>query len=89
MSIGVYSFASTLQIRLVRNLGPGFYSSWVGVRVLGSMILSAYVLGEGIDSWLERAGAGLMIVTISFYLAETRKWMDRGKEQQGDEEEEG
>jgi len=95
MSIGVYSFASTLQIRLVRKLGPGFYSSWVAVRVLGSMILSTYILGEGVNSWLEWVGIGLMIVTISVYIVETRKWMDHRNETQeeggiyGDGEEEG
>lgn len=86
ISIGVYSLASTLQIRLVRKLGPGFYSSWVAVRVLFSMLLSAVILGEGIGSWLEWIGAGLMIVTVSVYLVQTRKWMDRRAQQKTQEE---
>ena len=77
----MYSFASTLQIRLVRILGPGFYSSWVAIRVLGSMILSTIVLGEGISSWLEYVGVGLMLITVSIYLVETRKWMNNRKEE--------
>ena len=91
MSIGVYSFASTLQIRLVRKLGPANYSSWVAVRVLGSVILSIFILGEGIKSWLEWVGICLMTVTISFYLVDTRKWMmdQRNEEQQKENEEEG
>lgn len=40
------------------------------------MILSSLVLNEGISSWLEWVGVGLMIVTISVYLVQTRKWMD-------------
>ena len=79
MSIGVYSFASTLQIRLVRQLGPGLYSSWVAIRVIASMILSSLILNERISSWLEWVGVGLMIVTISVYLVQTRKWMDERK----------
>jgi len=81
ISIGVYSFASTLQIRLVRILGPGFYSSWVSVRVLGSIILSSLVLGEGMSSLLEYIGVALMIITVSIYLVETRKWMDNRKDE--------
>ena len=77
MSIGVYSFASTLQIRLVRKLGPANYSSWVAVRVLGSVILSIFILGEGIQSWLEWVGIGLMTGTISVYLIDTRQWLDQ------------
>lgn len=81
ISIGVYSFASTLQIRLVRILGPGFYSSWVAIRVLGSMTLSSVVLDEGISSWLEYAGVALMLITVSIYIVQTRKWMDHMKEE--------
>ena len=90
MSIGVYSFASTLQIRLVRKLGPANYSSWVAVRVLGSVILSIFILGEGIQSWLEWVGIGLMTGTISVYLIDTRQWLDHRYEEQqeGNEEEE-
>jgi len=39
MSIGTYVFVSVLQVKLVRRLGPGFYSSWVAVRVVGSIVL--------------------------------------------------
>ena len=80
ISIGVYSFASKLQIQLVRKLGPGFYSSWVAIRVLGSMILSAFILDEKISNWLEWVGVGLMLVTISIYLITTREWMEDSKE---------
>ena len=90
MSIGVYSFASTLQIRLVRKLGPANYCSWVAVRVLGSVILSVFILGEGIQSWLEWVRIGLMTGTISVYLIDTRQWLDHRYEEQqeGNEEEE-
>ena len=84
ISIGVYSFASTLQIRLVRVLGPGFYSSWVAIRVLGSMILSSIFLGEGISSWLEYAGIALMLITVSIYIVKTRKWMDHNMKEESE-----
>ena len=76
ISIGVYSFASTRQIKLVRALGPGLYSSWVAIRVLGSMVLSALVLGEEVNNSLEWVGIFIMITTVSIYLVETRKWME-------------
>lgn len=70
-----------LFIKLVRILGPGFYSSWVSVRVLGSIILSSLVLGEGMSSLLEYVGVALMIITVSIYIVQTRKWMDHMKEE--------
>jgi len=76
MSIGTHVFASVLQVKLVRRLGPGFYSSWVAVRVVGSIVLSAYVLDEGIRGWLEWMGIGMMLITVSIYFWETRRWMD-------------
>ncbi|KAL7525347.1 hypothetical protein ACHAWF_001318 [Thalassiosira exigua] len=79
ISVRVYSFASSLQVRLVRALGPGPYSSWSAVRVLGSMAPSAWVLGEGVRGQLEWAGAALMTATVSIYLLETTRWMDRQK----------
>ena len=45
------------------------------------MILSTIVLGEGISSWLEYVGVGLMLITVSIYLVETRKWMNNRKEE--------
>mmetsp|Transcript_13673 Transcript_13673/g.28761 ORF Transcript_13673/g.28761 Transcript_13673/m.28761 type:complete len:428 (+) Transcript_13673:226-1509(+) len=79
MSILVYSLASSVQIRLVRKLGPGLYSSWVAVRVMGSILLSAIVLGEKVNSLLEWIGIGIMICTVSIYVVNTKKWMDDGR----------
>jgi drug/metabolite transporter (DMT)-like permease len=87
ISIGVYSFASVLQIRLVRKLGPGFYSSCISCRTLGTIFLSASILGEGISSLLEWLGVGLLVASMSVYLGETRKWLDRkSSEKLGDDD---
>ena len=87
VSIGVYSFASILQIRLVRKLGPGLYSSWASFRTLGTMILSASILGEGISGLLEWLGVGLLVASMSVYLGETRKWLDcKGSKKLGDDD---
>jgi drug/metabolite transporter (DMT)-like permease len=86
ISIGVYSFASILQVRLVRKLGPGLYSSWASFRTLGTMVLSASILGEGISGLLEWLGVGLLVASMSVYLGETRKWLDRNSgEKLGDD----
>ena len=93
-------FASILQVRLVRKLGPGLYLSWASFRTLLTMVLSAHILGEGISGLLEWLGVGLLVASMSVYLGETRKWLDRksseklggddawgeGTEDDGDEE---
>ena len=56
----------------------------MAIRVLGSMILSTMILGEGIKGWLEWVGICLMIGTISIYLVKTREWMEKKKEGQDD-----
>ena len=70
-------FASILQVRLVRKLGPGLYLSWASFRTLLTMVLSAHILGEGISGLLEWLGVGLLVVSMSVYLGKTRKWLDR------------
>ena len=76
ISIVVYSYASIQQVGLVRQLGPGFYSSWAACRLLGTIALSALCLGEGIGSIVEWVGVILLVVTMSVYMNETSKWID-------------
>jgi len=71
----------------VRKLGPGLYSSWASFRTLGTMVLSASILGEGISGLLEWLGVGLLVASMSVYLGETRKWLDRNSgEKLGDDD---
>lgn len=76
ISIGVYSFGLPAQVSMVQHIGPGFYSSFEGVRVLGSLILSALLLGEGLLNWLEWVGFGLVVVTMTVYIVQTSKWVE-------------
>ena len=76
ISIVVYSYASIQQVGLVRQLGPGFYSSWAACRLLGTIALSALCLGEGIGSIVEWVGVIILVVTMSVYMNETSKWID-------------
>jgi len=76
ISIVVYSYASIHQVGLVRQLGPGFYSSWAACRLLGTIALSALCLGEGIGSIVEWVGVILLVVTMTVYMNETSKWID-------------
>lgn len=39
------------------------------------------MLGEKLGSWIEYAGVALMLITVSIYLVQTRKWMDHMKEE--------
>jgi hypothetical protein len=72
ISIVVYSYASIQQVTLVRQLGPGFYSSWAACRLLGTIALSALCLGEGIGSNVEWTGVVLLVVTMTVYMNEMR-----------------
>jgi drug/metabolite transporter (DMT)-like permease len=79
ISIVVYSYASIQQVKLVRQLGPGFYSSWAACRLLGTIALSALCLGEGIGSNVEWVGVIILVVTMTVYMNETSKWIDERK----------
>jgi drug/metabolite transporter (DMT)-like permease len=79
ISIVVYSYASIHQVKLVRQLGPGFYSSWAACRLLGTIALSALCLGEGIGSNVEWVGVIILVVTMTVYMNETSKWIDERK----------
>jgi hypothetical protein len=52
------------------------------------MVLSAYILGEGISGLLEWLGVGLLVALMSVYLGKTRKWLDRkiSSEKLGDDD---
>ena len=49
----------------------------MAVRVLGSIVLSALVLKEGVHSWLEFAGISIMIVSVSVYVVRSQRWMSQ------------
>ncbi|EJK53750.1 hypothetical protein THAOC_26742 [Thalassiosira oceanica] len=53
ISIGVYSFASVSQIKLVRSLGPGFYS-WLEYAGISIMIVSVSVYLVRSQRWMEQ-----------------------------------
>lgn len=76
ISIGVYSYGLPAQVSMVQNIGPGLYSSFEGVRVLGSLILSTLLLGEGLVNWIEWVGLGLVVVTMTVYIVQTSKWVE-------------
>lgn len=74
--IVVYSYASIQQVGLVRQLGPGFYSSWAACGLLGTIALLALCLGEGIGSIVEWVGVITLVVTMTVCMNETSKWID-------------
>ena len=47
------------------------------MRVLGSIVLSALVLKEGVSSSLEYTGISIMIVSVSIYLVRSQRWMEQ------------
>jgi len=67
IAVLVYTIGSTVQMSLVRSMGPGMYSSLGATRVLGSAILSAICLHEPVQNWLEWIGLFVIMCTMTMY----------------------
>ena len=67
VSIVVYTIGSTTQVTLVRNIGPGIYTSFNGIRIICSAILSSIVLQESISSTTELLGLCIIIISMTLY----------------------
>jgi len=73
----VYTIGSVGQMKLVRSMGPGVYSSFSGIRVLGSVVLSAWLLQEPVQNGLEWVGLCLTTVTMTFYTYALSNWEEK------------
>jgi drug/metabolite transporter superfamily protein YnfA len=67
IAILVYTIGSTTQMALIRSMGVGVYSSYSGVRVLGSVLLSSWILKEPVQNWLEWLGLTITTTTMTVY----------------------
>lgn len=67
IAILVYTIGSTTQMALIRSMGVGVYSSYSGVRVLGSVLLSSWILKEPVQNWLEWSGLAITTTTMTTY----------------------
>jgi len=64
----IYFVASTMQMELIRSMGPSLYTSLSGIRVLSVVVLSAAWLGEPLVTSLEGWGFLITVVSIAVYM---------------------
>ena len=64
----IFFLAATAQVSLVQSMGPGLYSSFTAIRIVGAVVLSSLVLHETLKNTLEALGVMINIVTMSIYL---------------------
>jgi len=68
LSFLIFFFAATGQVALVQSMGPGLYSSFTAIRIVGAVALSSLVLKESIRNRLEGIGLAVNVITITVYL---------------------
>ena len=72
-SLGTLLLANVAQISAIRRLGAPLMSSFMSVRLLAALVVGAFLLGERLDSWSQWLGAGIVLVTITWYLRQQVK----------------
>ena len=73
VSIVVYTIGSTTQVTLVRNVGPAIYTSFNGIRIICSAILSALLVHESISNTIELLGLCIIIISMTMYTWDLRQ----------------
>jgi len=68
LSFLIFFFAATVQVALVQSIGPGLYSSFQAIRIVGAVALSSLILNETIRNSLEGLGIAVNIITMTIYL---------------------
>ena len=66
--LGVLVFSNLGQIGALRRLGAPLVSSLLAWRLVGALIVGALLLDERLTSIWQMAGAGLVLITITWYL---------------------
>jgi len=79
ISVLVYTIGGVSQMKLIRSMGPGVYSSFSGLGVLGSVVLSAWLLHEPVQNGLEWVGLCLTMVTMTVYTYALSNWEKKKK----------
>lgn len=72
LAVGVFFFGSTGQVAAVRRLGLGTYACLQPVRLIGSAVGSAVILGEPVSSTLEWLGLFVVMATTLAYALHQR-----------------
>ncbi|HRQ36378.1 MAG TPA: DMT family transporter [Chloroflexota bacterium] len=68
LSLGVLLGANLGQIRSIQRLGAPVVSSMMAIRLVSALLFAGLLLGERLTSVWQLIGAGIIIVTITWYL---------------------
>ena len=71
-SFVVFLGANLGQIQAIRQLGAPFVSSLLASRLISALIFGGLLLGEQLQSMWQVLGAGIVAVTITWYLWQQR-----------------
>lgn len=65
---GVFLGANVLQITALRHLGAPLVSSLLSTRLVATLIFAALLLGERLTTIWQGIGAGVVLITVTWYL---------------------
>jgi drug/metabolite transporter (DMT)-like permease len=71
-TFAVFLGANLGQIQAIRHIGAPFVSSLLASRLVSALIFGALLLGENLESVWQVVGAGIVLVTITWYLWQQR-----------------
>ncbi len=61
------------QIRSIQQLGAPVVSSMMAIRLVSALLFAGLLLGERLTSVWQLIGAGIIIVTITWYLRQSER----------------
>jgi len=67
-SLGVLLGANFLQLRSIQELGAPLVSSMMATRLISALLFAGFLLNERLTSGWQLLGAGLVFVTLTWYL---------------------
>ena len=72
LGLGVLLGANLGQIRSIQQLGAPLVSSMMAIRLVSALLFGALLLNERLSSGWQLLGAGLVFVTLTWYLRQAR-----------------
>jgi len=67
-ALGVLLGANLLQLRAIQQLGAPLVSSMMATRLISALLFAGFLLNERISSGWQLLGAGLVFITLTWYL---------------------
>jgi drug/metabolite transporter (DMT)-like permease len=67
-ALGVLLGANLLQLRSIQELGAPLVSSMMATRLISALLFAGFLLNERISSGWQLLGAGLVFITLTWYL---------------------